>query len=60
MLTMPLQLLGTLILADAMPCTASASHVHALDSPQGPTYLLLGCTASILAGTNNSKNAHDA
>ena len=51
---------GTLILADAMPCTSSASHVHALGPPQVPTYLPLGCNLSILAGTNNGGNAHDA
>ena len=50
----------TLILADAMLCTASASHAHAPGPPQGPTYLPQGHTLSILAGTNNSGVTHDA
>ena len=51
---------GTLILAEAMPCTMSASHVHALGLLQGPIYLPLGHTLSILAGTNSGGNAHNA
>ena len=50
----------TLILADVMLCTASASHVHAPGLPQRPTYLPLGHTLSILAGTNNGGNTHNA
>ena len=53
-------LLGTLILADTTPCTVSSSHAHALGVPQGPTYLPLGHTISILVGTNNIGNAHNA
>ena len=51
---------GTLILPDAMPCTVSASHAHAPGPPQGPTYLPLGHILSILAGTNNGRNTHNA
>ena len=49
-----------LISTDAMLYTASASHVHALGSPQGPTYLPLGHTLSILIITNNGGNTHNA
>ena len=51
---------GQLTTTDAMPCTASASHAHALGPPQGPTYLPLGHTPSILVNTNNDRDAHDA
>ena len=50
----------TLILADAMPCTASESHVHAQGPPQGPKYLPLGHTLSILVSINNVGDAHNA
>ena len=50
----------TLSSIDAMLCTVSASHAHALGPPLGPTCLLLGCTPSILASTNNVWDAHDA
>ena len=50
----------TLSSIDAMLCTASASHVHALGPPLGPTCLPLGCTPSILASTNNVGDAHNA
>ena len=44
----------TLILIDTMPCTASASHVHAPGLPQGPTYLPLGRTPSTLVNTRSA------
>ena len=47
----------TLTTTGAMPCTVSASHVHALGLPQGPTYLPLGHTPSILVDTNNDGDA---
>ena len=50
----------TLSLIDAILCTASASHAHALGPPLGPTYLLLGHTPSILVNTNNVGDAHNA
>ena len=50
----------TLISTEAMPCTASASHVYALGLPQGPIYLPVGYTLSILVNTNNNGDAHDA
>ena len=50
----------TLTTTDAMPCTISASYVYALDPPQGPTHLPLGCTLSILVDTNNDGYAHNA
>ena len=43
----------TLISIDATPCTASASHAHAPGPLQGPKYLPLGCTPSILVNTNS-------
>ena len=49
----------TLISINATPCIASASHAHALDLPQGPTYLPLGHTPSILVNTNNIGDAHN-
>ena len=49
-----------LISADATPCTASASHAHALGPPQGPTYLPLGRTPSTLVDTNNVGDAYNA
>ena len=48
----------TLTSADATLCTASVSHTHALGPPQGPTYLPLGRTLSILVSTNNVADAH--
>ena len=48
------------ISTDATFCTALASHVHTLGPPQGPTYLSLGHTLSILVSTNNVSNANDA
>ena len=53
-------MLRTLTSPDAKPCTVSASHVHTLGLPQGPTYLPLGYTPSILVNTNNNRDAHDA
>ena len=50
----------TLISIDATLCTASASHVHVPGPLQGPIYLPLGCTLSILVNTNNIGDAHDA
>ena len=50
----------TLSSIDATLCTASASHVHALGPPLGPTCLPLGHTPSILASTNNVGDVHDA
>ena len=50
----------TLTSIDATPCTASASHVHAPGPLQGPTYLPLGHTLSILVNTNNVGDAHNA
>ena len=38
----------------------SASHAHALGPPQGPIYLPLGRTLSILVSTNNVRDAHNA
>ena len=46
-------LLRTLISSDATLCTASASYTYALGPPQGPRYLLLGHTLSILVSTNS-------
>ena len=51
---------GTLILTDAKPCTVSASHVHAPGAPQGPTYLSLGRTFSMLVDTRSDGDTHDA
>ena len=42
-----------------MPCTALASHVHAPGPPQGPTYLPLGHTPSILVGNKSDGDAHN-
>ena len=42
-----------LTLIDAVFFTASASYVHALALPQGPTYPPLGYTPSISANTIN-------
>ena len=50
----------TLISIGAMPCIVSESHVFALGLPQGPTYLPLGYTPSILVNTNNVGDAHNA
>ena len=50
----------TLISIDAMSGTASVSHVHVLGPLQGPTYLPLGHTLSILVNTKNIGDAHDA
>ena len=50
----------TLTTTDAMPCTVSASYAHAQGPPQGPTYLPLGRTPSILIDTNNDRDACDA
>ena len=50
---------GTLISADGMPCTASASHAHASGLPQGPTYLPPGHTPSILVDTKSDGDAYD-
>ena len=50
----------TLISIDAIPCTASASHVHAPGPPQGPIYLPLGHTTSTLINTRSSRDAHNA
>ena len=49
-----------LISIDATPCTALASHAHTSGPPQGPTYLPLGHTPSILVNTNNVRDAHNA
>ena len=43
-----------------MLCTISESHAHALGPPQGPTYLPLGPTPSILVNTKNSGDTHNA
>ena len=51
---------GKVISTDAMLCTALESHVHTLGSPQGPTYLPLCHTLSILVSTNNVGDAQDA
>ena len=53
-------LLRTVTTTDAIPCTALASHLHILGLPQGPIYLPLGFTPSILVDTNNDGDAHDA
>ena len=50
----------TLTSIDAMPCTASASHVHAPGPLQGPTYPPLGHTPSTLVNTNSDGDAHNA
>ena len=50
----------TLTITDFMPCTVSVSHVYALGPPQGPMYLLLGHTPSILVNTKNDRDAQDA
>ena len=53
-------LLRTLTTTDARLCTVSASHAYALGPPQGPTYLPLGHTPSILVDIKNDGDAHDA
>ena len=50
----------TLTTTDPTPYTASASNAHALGLPQGPIYIPLGHTPSILVNTNNISDAHDA
>ena len=50
----------TLTSTDSILFTVLASHMHALGLPQGPIYLPLGCTPSILENTNNNEDAHDA
>ena len=50
----------TLISIDATLCSASASHAHTPGPLQGPTYLPLGHSPSILVNTNNIGDAHNA
>ena len=50
----------TLIATDSMLYASSSSHMHAPGTPQGPTYLPVGSTLSILVNTNNIRDAHDA
>ena len=50
----------TLTATDAMLCTVSASHVHALSLPQRPTCPPLGRIPSILTNTSNDKDAYNA
>ena len=49
-----------LITTDIMLCTMSVYYVNALSPPQGPTYLPLGYTLSILVNTENIRDAHNA
>ena len=50
----------TIISTDAMPYTASASHVHTTSTPQGPTYLPLDRNPSILVDTKSNGDTLDA
>ena len=49
----------TLITSNTTLYTVSGSHLHALGLPQGPIYLLLDHTLSILVKTKNFGDAHD-
>ena len=50
----------TLTVADALLYIATASYVHTLSLPWGPTNPPLGCTPSILVNTSNDGDAHNA
>ena len=50
----------TFIATDSIPYTALASHSHTLRPPQGPIYLLLGHTISILINTNSVGDTYNA
>ena len=52
--------LRSFTIIDAMLGIVSASYVHSLTPPLGPTHPPLGHTLSISANVSNAREAHDA